>query len=118
MSFCVYILKCADGSYYTGHTDAPEARVTAHQQGMVPGYTQSRKPVELVFVDEFPPRLEALERERQIKGWSRRKKEALIQRDWDRLVWLAKGGASTSSPRTEDEARGSPRTDDGGQRQC
>ena len=89
MSFYVYILKCADGSYYTGHTDNLESRLSAHQQGEIPGYTETRRPVELVFADGFSSRLDALERERQIKGWSRAKKEALIKRDWECLVELS-----------------------------
>ena len=89
MSFYVYILKCADGSYYTGHTDNLESRLSAHQQGEIPGYTETRRPVELVFADGFSSRLDALERERQIKGWSRAKKEALIKRDWECLVKLS-----------------------------
>ncbi len=89
MSFYVYILKCADGSYYTGHTDNLESRLASHQSGAIPGYTETRRPVELAFAEELPSRLDALERERQIKGWSRAKKEALIKRDWERLVKLS-----------------------------
>jgi predicted GIY-YIG superfamily endonuclease len=76
MGFYVYILKCADGSYYTGHTDNLESRFAAHQQGEIPGYTQERRTVELMFSEEVPPREYALARERQIKGWLRVKKEA------------------------------------------
>jgi predicted GIY-YIG superfamily endonuclease len=94
MGFYVYILKCADGSYYTGHTDNLESRFAAHQQGEIPGYTQERRPVELVFSEEVPSREYALARERQIKGWSRVKKEALINHDWSRLVQLAKARGS------------------------
>ena len=87
--FYVYLLKCADGSYYTGHTNDLEARVAAHQQGSIPGYTQTRRPVRLLFAEVLPSRTDALERERQIKGWSRRKKEALIRGDWESLQRLA-----------------------------
>jgi len=100
MAFYVYILRCADGSYYTGHTDALEARVAAHQRGEIPGYTETRCPVELVFAQEFSSREEALGRERQVKGWSRVKKEALIAQDWERLVKLSRARGSTGSPRT------------------
>ena len=100
MSFYVYILKCSDGSFYTGHTDNLETRMAAHSAGTVGGYTEQRRPVELVFSESFPTRLDALERERQIKRWSRVKKDALIRGDWAKLQRLAKGG-STSSPRTE-----------------
>jgi len=90
MSFCVYILKCSDKSYYTGHTDNLEKRIAAHQQNAIPCYTSTRLPVELVFVDEFGSREEALARERQVKGWSRKKKEALIRGDWDEISRLAR----------------------------
>ena len=90
MSFYVYILRCADGSYYTGHTENLEVRLAAHQNGDIKGYTSTRRPVELVFTDQFPSRREAVERERQVKGWSRAKKEALIEKDWDELVALAR----------------------------
>ena len=85
MTFWAYLLRCADGSYYCGHTDALEARVGAHQAGQTEGYTQSRRPVELVWSQEFPTRLEALEAERRIKGWSRAKKDALVAGDWGAL---------------------------------
>jgi len=101
MGFYIYILKCSDGSYYTGHTDNLEKRIAAHEAGEVSGYTWLRRPVTLVFAEELPTRLEALERERQIKGWARRKKEALINHDWGLLPELSKNRGSTSSPRTE-----------------
>ncbi|MCH8224612.1 MAG: GIY-YIG nuclease family protein [Chloroflexi bacterium] len=101
MGFYVYILRCSDRTYYTGHTDNLEAREAAHQAGQIIGYTSRRMPVSLVFSEEFPTRYDALERERQIKGWSRRKKEALINKDWDALTALSKSRGSTSSPRTE-----------------
>jgi tRNA/rRNA methyltransferase len=85
MSFFTYILRCADGSYYTGHTDDLETRVAQHQAGTIPGYTHERRPIELVWNSEFDTRAEALSSEMQIKGWSRRKKEALIAEDWDGL---------------------------------
>ena len=74
MSFSVYILQCSDGSFYTGHTDNLESRLNAHECGQIPGYTQTRMPVVLKYLEEYPSRVEAIERERQIKGWSRRKK--------------------------------------------
>ena len=90
MAFYVYILRCSDGSYYTGHTDNLEARLTAHQSGSIKGYTYLRRPVQLVFAQDFPSRDEAFQRERQVKGWSRGKKEALIRQDWERLKELAR----------------------------
>ncbi len=90
MSFYIYILRCLDGSYYTGHTEDLEIRIAEHQAGMLAGYTKKRLPVELVFSDEFPCRDDALDREKQIKGWSRAKKEALIAGDWEKLKELSK----------------------------
>ena len=90
MAFSVYLVRCSDGSYYAGHTDNLEARLAAHQRGEISGYTASRRPVTLVFTEQFPSRQEAFERERQIKGWSRAKKEALIERDWARLVAITR----------------------------
>jgi putative endonuclease len=91
MSFWVYILKCNDGSYYTGHTDNLEKRIGEHQSGACGGYTSTRLPVELVFSQVFPTREEALASERQIKGWSRKKKEAMIRGDWNEVSRLARG---------------------------
>ena len=85
MSFYVYILRCSDGSYYVGHTDDLETRVAAHNRGEIEGYTRGRRPVRLVFADGFPSREDALWRGRQIKGWSRAKKEALVKGKWARL---------------------------------
>ncbi|HWV22426.1 MAG TPA: GIY-YIG nuclease family protein, partial [Devosia sp.] len=74
MSFTVYILRCSDGSYYTGITRRTvEERLWEHNAGIVEGYTRSRRPVEVVCVEEFESVLQAIDRERQIKGWSRRK---------------------------------------------
>ncbi len=82
-AFYVYILKCADGSYYTGMTNDLEFRMAQHQAGTFPdGYTASRRPVHLVWSEIFSTHDEAFRRERQIKGWSRAKKEALILNDW------------------------------------
>lgn len=91
MNFWVYILRCADGSYYTGHTDNLEKRVAEHQMGEVPGYTFSRRPVTLVHGEVFTTREEALASERRIKGWSRQKKEAMMRGDWAEVARLAKG---------------------------
>ena len=90
MSFWVYILQCADGSYYTGHTDNLEIRLTAHEQKTFKCYTNKRLPVKLVFYEEFLTRDEAFARERQIKAWSRIKKQALINRDWKKLIELSR----------------------------
>ena len=101
MGFWVYRLRCADNSYYTGHTDNLEKRIVEHQTGAIECYTSTRLPVTLVFADEFPTREEALVHERQIKGWSRSKKEAMMRGDWAEVSRLArKKRPSTSSGRT------------------
>lgn len=108
MSFWAYMLRCADGNYYVGHTDNLDARIGDHQSGSIEGYTQKRRPVTLVWSQDFPERDQAFAAERQIKGWSRAKKEALIRGDWDgvqllsRKVFLRYAG-SASSPATQDE---------------
>ncbi|MCK7544052.1 GIY-YIG nuclease family protein [Marinobacter bryozoorum] len=91
MTFWVYILRCADYSYYTGHTDNLDQRIEQHKFRTFPTcYTASRLPVELVFSQPFPTRDEALACERRIKGWSRKKKEAMITGDWRRVSELAR----------------------------
>ena len=89
MAFWVYILRCADESYYVGHTENLELRVAQHQSGEVSGYTKTRRPVRLVYSESFGTRDDAFAAERQLKGWSRQKKAALIAGDWDRLRLLA-----------------------------
>ena len=99
LAYHVYMLRCSDGSCYAGNTNDLEHRLAAHERGAIEGYTLSRRPVELVFSDQFSRRLEALHRERQIKGWSGAKKEALIKGDWDGLVGLSNrssGGAPST----------------------
>ena len=96
MKAWVYILKCADGSYYTGSTNDLALRLAQHQAGEGGVYTRSRLPVELVFGQEFPSEHQAFLRERQVKGWSRAKKEALIRGDFDELVRLAKSSGASS----------------------
>ncbi|MEH6724166.1 MAG: GIY-YIG nuclease family protein [Qipengyuania sp.] len=90
MAFFTYILRCNDGSYYTGHTEDLEIRMAQHQTGALGGYTAKRLPVVLLWSQDFPTRDEAFEAERQIKGWSRAKKEALIAGDWSRVTELAR----------------------------
>ncbi len=91
MAFYVYILRCSDGKFYTGHTENLEVRVSQHQSGVFKGYTYKRRPLTLVWSENFPTRLEALEAEKQIKGWSKAKKQALIDGDWELLSLLSKG---------------------------
>jgi putative endonuclease len=108
MGFWAYMLHCADRSFYVGHSDDLDVRIAMHVSGEFGGYTSTRLPVTLVWSDEFPSRYEALAAERQIKGWSRAKKLALIRGDWALISKLArnreereKERASTSSARTE-----------------
>ena len=100
MGFFVYMLQCADGSYYTGHTDDLDARLEAHEQGDIESYTKGRRPVTLAFREEFATRAGTLAAERQIKGWARDKELALIERDWALLTRLAGVRGSRASPRT------------------
>jgi propionyl-CoA carboxylase alpha chain len=105
------MLRCADDSYYVGQTDDLASRVAAHQSGLIEGYTQKRRPVTLAWSQEFAERDEAFRAERQIKGWSRAKKEALIRGDWDAIHLLAmrtpvlRDAASTSSAVPQDERK-------------
>ena len=93
MEVTVYILRCSDGSYYTGLTKQEiEARVWEHNAGTYDGYTAKRRPVELVFTETYDRIIDAIARERQIKGWSRRKKEALIDMDYEALPDLSRRG--------------------------
>lgn len=103
MSFWAYMLHCRGGRFYIGHTDNLERRVAEHQTGALKGFTSARLPVTLVWTQEFSSRFEAKEAERQLKGWSRAKKMALIRGDWRQISLLAKGknGPSTSSGQTE-----------------
>jgi len=96
------MLHCRGGVLYVGHTDDLGSRIAAHQGGKSE-YTSRYLPVHLIWSEEFPTRLEALEMERRIKGWSRLKKLALVRGDWQAVSRLAesKNGPSTSSGRTE-----------------
>jgi len=75
MAFWTYMLKCADDSFYIGHTDHLEQRMAAHGTGALRCYTSNRRPVSLVWSQEFATREEALAAERQLKGWSRKRKK-------------------------------------------
>ncbi len=98
----VYILKCADGSYYTGMSRSADLdqRVSEHEMKLSSGaYTASRLPVQLVFSEYFDLIADAIFAERRIKRWSRAKKEALIRGDWRMVQHLAKrrGGKDRDS---------------------
>jgi len=89
-NFWVYILQCNDGSYYAGHTDNLEKRINEHSKGLHNGYTATRLPMVVVFVQSFSSRVEALSSERRIKSWSKKKKEALIKSDWNKISEYAR----------------------------
>ena len=95
--FFVYVLRCSDKSYYVGHIDDVESRIALHNCGQGGKYTSERSPVTVVYVEEFETRDEAFNAEMQIKGWSRLKKEALINKNWGELKKLA-SRAKKSNP--------------------
>jgi putative endonuclease len=90
MAAWAYILKCADGSYYVGCTTNIDQRWGEHQAGTFPGYTAKRRPVEMVWAEECQTVHDAIAIERQVKGWSRMKKQALIRGDVQALPGLSK----------------------------
>ena len=90
LEFWTYILRCSDGSYYTGHSDNLELRLAQHRAGTGSDWTSRRLPVELVRQQSFPTRDKAIAAEFRIKPWSRVKKEALIASDWDTLSHYAR----------------------------
>ena len=86
----VYILLCADGSYYTGSTTNLDIRLAQHFSGEGANYTQKHRPIKLLYFEEFSDISKAFDREKQIQGWSRRKKEALIQERFEEIPNLSK----------------------------
>ena len=107
----MYILECVDGSFYTGSTKDLERRFWEHQNLLGANYTKKRLPVKLVYFEEFQRIDEAFYREKQVQGWSRAKKEALIAGDTNKLHELAecknkthyKDGRFGSAQRPEQE---------------
>jgi putative endonuclease len=101
----VYMLRCADGSYYVGSArgESLDGRLAEHQAGARIGSTYHRRPVTLIYAEWFDRIVDAVAAERRIKGWGRAKKEALIAEDWDRVQFLAKrpsARARSSNPTT------------------
>src|SRR6185436_9020123 len=86
----MYILKCADDSYYVGSTKNLDLRISQHQSGKGSRYTSGRLPVELVYGEEYDRIADAYAREKQVQNWSRAKREALIDGNLDVLPPLAK----------------------------
>ncbi|HET7395275.1 MAG TPA: GIY-YIG nuclease family protein [Gammaproteobacteria bacterium] len=91
MAFSLYILECADGTIYIGHTDDLDRRMQQHDDGKASSYTASRHPLKLLHVEEFETREETLTMERKLKGWNRAKKFAYMAGDWAAVSRLAKG---------------------------
>ena len=86
----MYILECADGSYYTGSTNNLELRLAQHQLGEGANHTKKHLPVKLVYFEEFQRIDEAFYREKQVQGWGRKKKEALINAELEKLPEYSK----------------------------
>ncbi|KAA3660936.1 MAG: GIY-YIG nuclease family protein [Calditrichaeota bacterium] len=86
----VYILKCSDGTYYTGSTTNIDLRIKEHQLGEGAEWTKKRLPIEVLFTQEMPDEDSAYLAEQKVKKWSGAKKEVLIASDWDLLQYLAK----------------------------
>ncbi len=101
----VFMLRCRDGSYYVGSArgdwNALERRVNEHNAGMYDGYTKNRRPAQLVFHHEFQRITDAIAAERQIKRWSRAKKEALIRGNWEVISQLARNYTQHPRPRSK-----------------
>jgi len=90
-TYHVYILLCSDGMYYTGVTNNLDVRLVQHEEGHDPkAFTYKRRPVKLVFNEMFSDINQAIAFEKQVKGWRREKKEAIINGEWERLLELSK----------------------------
>lgn len=104
--YFVYILKCSDNSYYTGVTNDLERRFEEHQTGInKKSYTHNRRPVTLAFYTDFNDINQAIAFEKQVKGWNRKKKEALINDEWEKLPSLAECKNQTSHTRFDSARR-------------
>jgi putative endonuclease len=97
----VYMLKCADSSFYIGSATGEDVskRVDGHNAGAYPGYTFSRRPVVLVWSEYFDRITDGIAAERQLKGWSRAKKEALVRSDWKSVSQFARRRAGAPRPK-------------------
>ena len=90
MPFYVYILRCSDGSYYTGHTDHLDQRMAQHGDGTGSRYTSKRRPLQLLWATDCQTREEAWELEQRLHGWARAKKEALMRGNFEALPELSR----------------------------
>jgi putative endonuclease len=102
MGAYVYMLRCADSSYYVGSATGNDLtrRISEHETGAYRGYTSTRRPVQLAWSEYFDRITDAIAAERQIKGWSRAKKEGLMRGDWDAIKAFAsrRGGKPKQTP--------------------
>jgi putative endonuclease len=100
MGAFVYILRCADGSFYVGSATGNDLskRIAEHDSGARAGYTSTRRPVSLMWSEHFDRITDAIAIERKIKGWSRAKKEALAKNDWSTVELLATRRAGRPKP--------------------
>ncbi|MDT0648860.1 GIY-YIG nuclease family protein [Autumnicola edwardsiae] len=111
--FFVYIVQCSDESFYTGVTSNLEKRLYQHNSGHYKdAYTFTRRPVKLKWYEQFTDPHQAFKLEKQLKGWSRRKKKALIEENWERLVEYSKNyteqGKSSTGSRSQPKDSGQP----------
>lgn len=104
-SYYTYILLCSDNTYYTGMTNDLERRLIQHKSGYKKdSYTHSRRPIELKWYLQCTNPTEAIKIEKQIKGWSHRKKEALINENWKDLVAFSKNYTEYKHPDKRDKS--------------
>ncbi|MDN3723012.1 GIY-YIG nuclease family protein [Aequorivita sp. SDUM287046] len=106
--YFTYILQCSDNSYYTGMTNDLERRLEQHNEGKKRDcYTFNRRPVELKWYIQCTNPTEAIKIEKQIKGWSRRKKTSLIQENWQDLIKFSKNYTEYGHPDSRESSTGS-----------
>lgn len=94
----MYMLECSDGSFYTGSTWDLEKRLLEHQAGLGANHTRKRLPVKLVYYESFDRVEDAFRREKQVQGWSRRKKQALIEKNKEKLVEYSRNYTQYGGP--------------------
>lgn len=102
----MYILLCSNGQYYTGSTNNIEIRLAQHQNGEGSNFTRKHLPVKLVYMEEFDNIKDAFYREKQVQGWSRKKKEALINKQYDKLPELSRPSSLRQAQRPSNNRDG------------